>query len=246
MTSHLAHASIAADRAVPNLPLELPPDLQDEWARAVGRRSGYLVHRSVHRACGLLVGSVLKPGPVVPAQTGRCAPLGADPAQEHSLTQSLRCAFRDLGDIPGEGPVFVRVTRTFLAGDLPVPTRPGRVVAEVDGLGACDDVVRDGLLRLKALGCRVALGDFTGRPDQRRLLPFADYVKVDSRDLDLEGRPLLDVASSRGAEVVAEFVDSRDTLEQCRAAGIPLVQGRVFEPGAPPTRTSVLASAAGS
>ena len=245
MTPHFAHASIAADRAVPHLPLTLPPDLQDAWTHALRRRPGYLVHRTVHLTCGLLVGSVLKPGATVPLQAGRSAPLGPEAAQEHALTQSLRSTFGDLGDVPGDGPVFVRVTRGFLAGDLPVPARPGRVVAEVDGLGACDDVVRDGLLRLKGLGCRVALGDFTGRPDQRSLLPFADYVKIDSRDLDLEGRPLLDLASSRGAQVVAELVDSRDALEQCRAAGIPLVQGRVFEPGAPPTRTSVLSSATG-
>jgi EAL and modified HD-GYP domain-containing signal transduction protein len=181
--------------------------------------------------------------PLVPDQPGHPAPRG--PRHDRTVAQGLRGAFRELGDLPGDGAVFVRVNAAFLAGDLPVPTHPGRVVAEVDGLAECHDGVRDGLLRLKALGCRIALGDFTGRPDQRRLLPFADFVKIDSWDLDLEGRPLLDLGRSRGAELVAEFVDSRDALDQCRAAGVTLVQGRVFEPGAPQARPSVLSSAAG-
>jgi c-di-GMP phosphodiesterase len=238
MTSDLAAISMAVDSAV-------PPALDTEWALAVRRRPVYLVHRRIHRTCGLPVGYVVRPGGLVPAQTGVHPGLDAGPAHETRVAQALRSSFQDLGDLPGNGALFVRVTREFLAGDLPVPGRPDRVVAEVDGLGPCDDVVRDGLLRLKSLGCRVALGDFTGRPDQRRLLPFADFVKVDSRDLDLEGRPLLDLAASRGATVVAEFVDSGDALAQCRAAGITLVQGRAFELGAPRTRASVLASGVG-
>jgi EAL and modified HD-GYP domain-containing signal transduction protein len=235
MTSDLATISMAVDSAV-------PPALDTQWAHTVRRRPVYLVHRRIHRTCGLPVGYLVRPGSLVPAQVGVHPGLDADQAHEMRAAQSLRDSFQDLGDLPGSGAVFVRVTRAFLAGDLPVPGRPDRVVAEVDGLGECDDVVRDGLLRLKALGCRVALGDFTGRPDQRRLLPFADFVKVDSRDLELEGRPLLDLATSRGASIVAEFVDSGDALAQCRAAGIALVQGRAFEPGAPLTRSSVLSS----
>lgn len=237
MTTDLAAVSMAVDSAV-------PPSLELEWAMAVQRRPVYLVHRRVHRTCGLEVGYVVRPGAMLPAQAGILAPADAGVPHDHAVAQALRDSFQDLGLLPGDGALFVRVTRAFLAGDLPVPDRPDRVVAEVDGLGPCDDVVRDGLLRLKSLGCRVALGDFTGRPDQRRLLPFADFVKIDSRDLDLEGRPLLDLAASRGATVVAEFVDSGDALAQCRAAGIALVQGRAFEPDAPRTRTCVLSSGA--
>ncbi len=238
MTSDLAAISMAVDSAV-------PPALDTEWAVTVRRRPVYFVHRRIHRTCGLPVGYVVRPGSLVPAQHGLAPGLDAGAVHEMRAAQALRDSFQDLGDLPGNGALFVRVTRAFLAGDLPVPGRPDRVVAELDGLGVCDDVVRDGLLRLKALGCRVALGDFTGRPDQRRLLPFADFVKVDSRDLDLEGLPLLRLATSRGAAVVAEFVDSGDALAQCRAAGITLVQGRAFEPGAPPTRSSVLSSGVG-
>ena len=238
MTSELAAVSMAVDSAV-------PPSLDTEWALAARRRPVYLVHRRIHRICGLEVGYVVRPADLLPAQPGTRPSLDTGPEHERSVAQGLRDAFQDLGDLPGHGAVFVRVNRAFLAGDLPVPDRPDRVVAEVDGLGPCDDVVRDGLLRLKALGCRVALGDFTGRPDQRRLLPFADFVKIDSRDLDLEGRPLLDLATSRGGAVIAEFVDSGDALAQCRAAGITLVQGRAFEPGAPRARASVLSSTAG-
>jgi EAL and modified HD-GYP domain-containing signal transduction protein len=159
------------------------------------------------------------------------------------VTQALRCAFRQLATGTAADTVFVRVTRAFLAGDLPVPVHPERIVVEVDGTVGCDAVVQDGLLRLKALGCRVALGDFTGRADQRRLLPFADYVKVDARDLDLEGTPLLELATSRGAELVGEFVDTDETLLACRAAGFVAVQGRALQGPADAASAAVAASA---
>ena len=230
----------AVSAAVDNV---VSPAATARRVRQALRRPVYAVHRRVHAVGGREVGYVVRPLPMLPEQPGH--PSSTTTRNAHAVAQDLRGAFRELGDADGDGVVFVRVNAAFLAGDLPVPSRPGRVVAEVDGVSTCDDAVRDGLLRLKAIGCRVALGDFTGRPDQRRLLPFADFVTIDSRDLDLEGRPLLDLGRSRGAELVAEFVDSLDALEQCRAAGVALVQGRVFEPGAPRTRSSVLSSAPG-
>jgi c-di-GMP phosphodiesterase len=207
------------------------------------RRPVYALHRRLHTVCGREAGYLVRAVPMLPEQPGHPSLDGG--LNPHAVAQDVRGAFRELGGAPGDGYVFVRVNAAFLAGDLPVPARPDRVVAEVEGVAMGDDAVVDGLLRLKAIGCRIALGDFTGRPDQRRLLPFADFVTIDARDLDLEGRPLLDLGRSRGAELVAEFVDSLDALEQCRAAGVALVQGRVFEPGAQRTRSSALSSAPG-
>jgi EAL and modified HD-GYP domain-containing signal transduction protein len=166
-------------------------------------------------------------------------------ADAEALAAELRSAFRDLGCGDDATTLFVPVGREFLAGDLPFPRRPDLVVVEVDGARECDAVVRDGLLRVKALGCRVALGGFTGTADQRRLLPLADFVKLDARDLDLEGQPLLDLAASRGAQLVAEFVDTDASLAEARAAGFALVQGRALEQRSPLTRRSAMTSRSG-
>ena len=237
MTADLVAIAAAVDAAVSDR-------TRGQWALASHVRVAQQVRRPVRRVCGAPFGYELTVGAALPRQGTRfCA--GTRAPDDRAATDAVRSAFRDLGEDSAAGTVFVRVTRSFLSGDLPVPRHPDRVVVEVDGTAPCDAAVRDGLLRLKALGCRVQLADFTGRSDQRRLLPFADFVKIDSRDLYLEGRPLLDLAASRGAALVAEFVDTADLLVECRAVGFTLVQGRAVEQPAPRFRTSLLTSAAG-
>ena len=217
MTADLVAIAAAVDAAV-------SAPTRRQWALATRARVAQQVRRPIHRACGARFGYGLAVGATFPHQGTRSCP-GTRAPDDGAVTDAVRSAFRDLGEDSAADTVFVRVTRSFLTGDLPVPRHPDRVVVDVDGASPCDAAVRDGLLRLKALGCRVLLGDFTGRDDQRRLLPFADFVKIDSRDLDVEGRPLLDLAASRGAVLVADFVDSADALVECRSAGFALVQG---------------------
>lgn len=237
MTADLAALAAAVDTAV-------PLRTRAEWEAAMRRQSGHLVRRRIYRECGGEFGFVIRSRSELPHQGVRAAHDHSASADDRGVVDGMRSAFRDIADGCDTDTVFARVTRSFLAGDLPIPRRPERVVVEVDGTGPCDGVVRDGLLRLKGLGCRIALGDFTGRDDQRRLLPFADFVKIDSRDLDIEGRPLLDLAVSRGADLIAEHVDTVDGLRECRTTGFALVQGRVFDHRPPVRPLAVLASAA--
>ena len=224
MTADLVAIAAAVDSAV-------SAGARADWEASRRRSPVHLLRRRVFRACGREYGVLVGPAEV-PRQavhrTARDAAGAPTTVDAQGAAQDLRSAFCDLGAVGGQS-VFVRVTRAFLAGDLPLPRSPRQIVVESDGTAECDGVVRDGLLRLKALGCRVSLGDFTGRADQRRLLPLADFVKIDARDLDVEGRPLLDLAASRGARLIADFVDSPTTLRECRAAGFGLVQGAALE-----------------
>jgi EAL and modified HD-GYP domain-containing signal transduction protein len=199
----------------------------------------------VRRVCGASFGYTLRDRAALPRQGAEASRVATPVTDMGAVTDALRSVFRDLGADSTSDTVFVRVTRPFLSGDLPIPRHPERIVVEADAAAPCDAAVRDGLLRLKALGCRVLLGDFTGRADQRALLPFADFVAIDARDLDLEGRPLLDLAASRGAQLVADHVDTSAALRECRAAGFALVQGRAVGSSSPRFRPSMLSSAAG-
>jgi EAL and modified HD-GYP domain-containing signal transduction protein len=238
MTPALAAVAAAVDASI-------TAGTRAAWERSARRRSDHLVRGHVYRACGRQFADVVMNRCDLPTQAARHGdPLAADVDAE-ALATELRSAFRDLGCDSRATTLFVPVGRHFLAGDLPVPRRPGTLVVEVDGTRGCDAVVRDGLVRVKALGCRVALAGFTGTAEQQRLLPLADFVKVDARDLALEGQPLLDLAASRGAALVAEFVDNGEALADARAAGLPLLQGRALERPAPSTRRSALTSRRG-
>jgi len=93
-----------------------------------------------------------------------------------------------------------------------------------------DDAVLAGLRRLRARGYRIAIDDFAAEPDQVRMIPYADYVKIDVRDMDRIGPELVELARRHGAMLVAERVSDDETVARCRALGFELLQGDALGP----------------
>ncbi|MBO0899973.1 EAL domain-containing protein [Cellulomonas sp. zg-ZUI222] len=152
-------------------------------------------------------------------------------AHEHATDHVLRATFgrADLEHVAHGRLLFVRCPRAHLLGELPVPARPDRLVIEVSTTAEVDAAALAGLRRLREQGFRIALPAFVDRPEQRRLLPHADFVKVDVRDLDVEGDPVVRVARSFGAMLVAEYVESPEVLRHARDLGFTLFQGNLIE-----------------
>ncbi|GEA83885.1 MAG: EAL domain-containing protein [Cellulomonas sp.] len=125
--------------------------------------------------------------------------------------------------------LFVRCTRAYLVGELAVPRRPDRLVIVVPDTVPIDAEVLAGVRRLRTEGYRFALPSFVSSPAQRRLLPHADYVKVDVRDLDVEGHPVVTLARSYGASLIAEYVETPEAMAHARDLGLTLFQGNLLE-----------------
>lgn len=167
------------------------------------------------------------------------APGGADvdpttwtPLQHERATAAvLRATFgREDVDHVGHGRrLFVPCPRAFLVGDLDLPARSDRLVVVVTGDTRIDGDILRGVHRLREQGFLITLAGFVSRPDQRALLPQADFVKIDARDLDLEGEPVVDLARSHGALLVAEFVETGVELAAGRQLGFDLYQGNLLE-----------------
>ena len=102
----------------------------------------------------------------------------------------------------GDGPpadttyAFVNVTRSFLVDDRPLPAHADRLVLEVVESVAADDDVLAGLQRLRSRGYRIAIDDFVGDADQVAMMPYADFVKIDCRDMHLQGDALVQLGAS--------------------------------------------------
>jgi EAL and modified HD-GYP domain-containing signal transduction protein len=149
-------------------------------------------------------------------------------ATEHMLRATFGRA--DLERVAHGRWLFVRFPRAFLAGDLPIPERPDRLVIVIGGHVDIDCDILAGIRRLRDRGFRIAIPGFVSRPSQRLLLPHADFVKIDVRDLDVEGQPVVDLTRSYGALLIAEHVEHPWLLEHSRELGFDLVQGNLLAP----------------
>ena len=126
------------------------------------------------------------------------------------------------------GLVFVNVTRAFLVGERTLPPADDHLVLEVVESVRADAAALAGLARQRARGYRVAQDDWTAAPAQRAMLPHADFVKVDCRDLDRLGEPGLLEARTSGALLVAERVADEALRRRCLELGFDLLQGYVL------------------
>lgn len=165
-------------------------------------------------------------------------------AQDRATLKVLEATFRSCGTLAtaADTLVFINFTRSFVVGELPVPPLPSHLVIEIVESVHADPEVLGGVRRLTSQGFRIAIDDFVGLADQRALLPYADYVKVDMRDLAAQGPALLDLAGSHGATLVAERIETLEDRDWCRALGFQLFQGNALDPAQVIERAAVPAS----
>lgn len=160
------------------------------------------------------------------SRTGRAVGVDRwqDDMQERASASVLASVFA------GGGPatdrlVFVNVTRAFLTGGRPLPAPDPRLVLEVVETVHVDHEVLAGLSRLRAAGYLLALDDYVASGDQLAMLPYADFVKVDLRDLEWLPPHTLTAARRYGAALVAERVADDALRERAVALDFDLLQG---------------------
>ncbi len=124
---------------------------------------------------------------------------------------------------------YVNMPREVLFGDTVMSYSPRRLGVEV-----LEDVEPDGLLisalaDLRKKGYRVALDDFMLGGGRDLLLTQADIVKVDvlEHDDDQLGRTA-ETLRSTGLILLAEKVETRESLARCQSLGFELFQGYFF------------------
>ena len=120
----------------------------------------------------------------------------------------------------------MNVGGAFLLDDLTPALPPERVALEVlESVPASDEILA-ALGQLKADGYRLVLDDFVLRPLLVPLVELADVVKIDVLALDPD-EVAAQIALLRpfDAELLAEKVETYESLERCRGLGFTLFQG---------------------
>lgn len=138
-----------------------------------------------------------------------------------------------LEKLTGGLPAFVNCTQESLLEKLVMVLPPTHTVLELletleptaELLAACKE--------LKDHGFRLALDDFTWKPEWKAFVALADYVKVDvSKTSHAERSDLLrnlrGISRSTGVQLVAERVETEADLKLAREEGFTLFQGYYF------------------
>jgi len=149
-------------------------------------------------------------------------------AQQEAATASVLATVYADGEPDGDLLTFVNVTRSFLVGERPLPAPSGRLVLEVVESVRVDDDVLAGTDALRAAGYLIAVDDYTACPSQMALLRYADFVKVDLRDLHRLPPDGLADARRYGARLVAEYVSDLALARHATDLGFDLLQGDVL------------------
>jgi len=130
-----------------------------------------------------------------------------------------------LGDKPG----FFNASRNVLVEEHWAVLPAARTVIEVLESVEPDEEVAAACQAARAAGYRLALDDFVFRPEYERLLPFADYIKVDFLQTQgEERRELVRRFGPRGIRMLAEKVETYADFHAGLEGGYEFFQGYFF------------------
>lgn len=131
--------------------------------------------------------------------------------------------------LTGGLPAFVNCTRESLTEDLVSVLPSSMTVLEILEDLAPTPLLIEACRSLKSTGFRLALDDFTWKPDLEPLVAMADYVKVDFRLTPAKERArLLERLSGYTVALVAEKVETEEEYKQACDEGFALFQGYYF------------------
>jgi c-di-GMP-related signal transduction protein len=132
---------------------------------------------------------------------------------------------------------FVNCSREALIHRLPTCLPAASTVLEVLETIEIDDDVFAACKELKQLGYGIALDDFLPGTSTDRLIPLADYIKLDFRACSSETlRSVLGRLNGSTASLIAEKVETEEEFKRAIDEGYDYFQGYFF------SRPSILAS----
>jgi EAL and modified HD-GYP domain-containing signal transduction protein len=126
-------------------------------------------------------------------------------------------------------PAFVNCTVESLTEELVQVLPPSMTVLELPAGAEPTPSLLAACRKLKALGFRLALTDFTENTESRPLADLADYIKVDIHKVDaLERANLLRWLAGSTASLVAQNVETQQQYGEACKEGFDLFQGYYF------------------
>jgi EAL and modified HD-GYP domain-containing signal transduction protein len=159
--------------------------------------------------------------------------VGATPedSEEATLRMVDNSILYDFEWLTGGGKAFLNSTRMFLTGSLvTLLPRKSTVLELPDDIEADDDLV-EACRSIRCKGYQLSLSKFVPRAGIERLLPIADYIKIDFRlSGKAQRREILAYLKSQetSAQLLAEKVETEEEFKMALQEGFHLFQGYFF------------------
>lgn len=145
-----------------------------------------------------------------------------DHASSHVLLNTF--GSHKLESVIGKHKAFINFTRNLLLSPPDLPR--DKIVIEVLEDIRADDQVISGLESLKQAGYEIALDDFFINRDTKKMLRFANIIKVDVLALsDAQLIKYIKVLKPLKLTLLAEKIEDYAMLEHCKKLGFDLFQG---------------------
>ncbi|WP_062212005.1 EAL domain-containing protein [Demequina oxidasica] len=160
---------------------------------------------------------------------GACADLWEAEGQDLATEHVIAAAFHQGADITHGRDASVNFTGNYLLTHQDLHCDPATVIIEIVESTTVHALLVDRVLELRDQGFRIALDDFTATESQCELLPHADFVKIDQRDIARHGPEIVERARGNGRRLVAECVETPSELRALTALGFDQIQGHLFE-----------------
>ena len=135
----------------------------------------------------------------------------------------------ELKRLTGSLVAVVRCPAEALSEELGQVLPPTLTVLEIAATGEATPELKATCEKLKALGFRLALDEFSGQPEFDSLVELADYIKVDfGRNQPTEQRALLQRLRGKPLILLATKVETQKDYLNARQEGFTLFEGYWF------------------
>ena len=150
---------------------------------------------------------------------------------DQASCETILNTFMHIGidSLTGSSLAFINLPREFIVNDSLTPMFNEQAVLEVLEDVEPDEVVINGIKRLKSEGYKIALDDFIYRDELIPFIELADFIKIDVLSLDRAAvEQQLKLLSPYKTLLVAEKVETLELYEFCRNLNFDYFQGFFF------------------
>ena len=147
---------------------------------------------------------------------------------DHATTQVVINACLDFGlkQLVGDKKAFIKLPRSFIVGDKPIPFPKDQVILEILQNVDIDHGFLDSLRQLRAQGYQIALDDFIYDAKLGPLITLSKFVKLDFQASSQEQiRKYVEALKEFQIELLAEKIETHEEFEFAKELGFQYFQG---------------------